>query len=70
MPQHAITPTRTLPLAYERYRAWTGARDDARAAFRRWCAANVDDRADAYAAYRAAADREDAAADWFLRFEA
>jgi hypothetical protein len=69
MPEHHATLTRPLPLAGERYQAWQAARDEARDAFRGWCAARVDDRRDAYAAHRAAADREDAAADSFLRVE-
>ena len=39
---------------------WIDARDDARAAYRRWRAAPD---ADSYAVYRAAQDREDAAQD-------
>lgn len=40
--------------------AWCDARDEARAAYRRWIAAPGAER---YAAYRAAQDREDAAQD-------
>jgi hypothetical protein len=42
------------------YDAWTEARDEARTAYVRW--RNVQ-TAEAYAAYRAAQDREDAAQD-------
>jgi hypothetical protein len=42
------------------YDAWSDARDEAQAAYRRWRAAPA---ADTYAAYRAAQDREDAAQD-------
>jgi hypothetical protein len=42
------------------YDAWSDARDEARLAYRRWHTAPT---ADAYAAYRAAQDREDAAQD-------
>jgi hypothetical protein len=41
--------------------AWECARDDAHLAFRRWCAAPYGAKREAYAAYRAAADREDVA---------
>ena len=40
--------------------AWTDAREDADAAYRRWHARRTPE---AYAAYRAAQDREDAAQD-------
>ena len=42
------------------YDAWNDARDEARVAYRRWRLAPT---ADAYTAYRAAQDREDAAQD-------
>ena len=42
------------------YDAWSDARDEARAAYRRWRAAPAGDT---YAVYRAAQDREDAAQD-------
>jgi hypothetical protein len=41
--------------------AWRAARAEAAAAYDAWCAAKPADKADAYAVYRAAADREDAA---------
>jgi hypothetical protein len=50
----AISPT-------DRRQAWECARDDAHLAFRLWCTAPLDAKRDAYAAYRAAADREDVA---------
>ena len=42
--------------------AWTAARDEARTAYRGWCAAEKPDRVEAYYAFVAAADREEAAA--------
>jgi hypothetical protein len=42
--------------------AWRAARDEALAAYDAWCEAERADKADAYVVYRAAADREDAAA--------
>ena len=45
----------------DRRMAWECARDDARLAFRTWCDAPLGAKRDAYAAYRAAADREDTA---------
>jgi hypothetical protein len=42
------------------YDAWTEARDEARTAYLRW---RTLQNAEAYAAYRAAQDREDAAQD-------
>jgi hypothetical protein len=50
----AISPT-------DRRQAWECARDDAHLAFRLWCAAPYGTKGEAYAAYRAAADREDVA---------
>jgi hypothetical protein len=46
-----------------RRRAWMHARDDARAAYDVWVRADRPDRAAAYAAYRAAEEREAAAAE-------
>jgi hypothetical protein len=45
----------------DRRLAWECARDDAHLAYRRWCTAPYGTKRDAYAAYRAAADREDVA---------
>jgi len=45
----------------DRRLAWECARDDARLAFRTWCDSPLGAKRDAYAAYRAAADREDTA---------
>ena len=45
----------------DRRLAWESARDDAHLAFRIWCDAPLGAKRDAYAAYRAAADREDVA---------
>ena len=45
----------------DRRMAWECARDDAHLAFRLWCHAPLGAKRDAYAAYRAAADREDMA---------
>ena len=45
----------------DRRMAWECARDDAHLAFRVWCDAPLGFKRDAYAAYRAAADREDTA---------
>jgi predicted kinase len=49
-----LTPT-------DRRMAWQLARDDAHLAFRVWCEAPYGTKREAYAAYRAAADREDVA---------
>jgi hypothetical protein len=46
-----------------RRRAWMHARDEARAAYELWAQADRPDRAAAYAAYRAAEEREAAAAE-------
>jgi hypothetical protein len=46
---------------HDRRHAWELARDDAHLAFRLWCDAPRNAKAEAYAAYRAAADREDVA---------
>ena len=50
----------------ELYQAWRAAYDEAALALADWRCVHVTDRADAYAAYRAAADREDAAAEHWL----
>jgi hypothetical protein len=47
--------------------AWECARDDAHLAFRLWCHAPYGAKRDAYAAYRAAADREDVALTALMR---
>lgn len=56
-----LGPGRLSPeeLRDELYAVWDGARHDANGAYDRWRAGGG---AEAYAAYRAAADREDAAA--------
>jgi hypothetical protein len=46
-----------------RRRAWMHARDEARAAYQLWAGADRPDRPAAYAAYRAAEEREAAAAE-------
>lgn len=48
------------------YDAWAAARDEALVAYRVWCLAPEDEKADAHAVYVAAADREAAAADVFM----
>jgi hypothetical protein len=45
----------------DRRAAWETARDDAQLAFRLWCEAPYGAKREAFAAYRAAADREDVA---------
>jgi hypothetical protein len=45
----------------DRQMAWESARDQAHLAFRTWCETPYGGKAEAYAAYRAAADREDVA---------
>jgi hypothetical protein len=55
----------TLP-PWELYQAWRAAYDEADLALVDWRCAAMADRADAYAVYRAAADREDAAAEHWL----
>jgi hypothetical protein len=49
------------PTEKDRRLAWECARDEAHLAFRLWCRAPYGAKRDAYAAYRAAADREDVA---------
>jgi hypothetical protein len=51
------------------WEAWELAREDVDDAYLRWCSAGHGDRADAYCAYLAAADREAAAED-FVRAQA
>jgi hypothetical protein len=46
----------------ELHAAWIAARNDASAAFLRWCDASRAAKREALAVYRAAADREEAAA--------
>jgi len=53
-------------LACEYYQGWQAAFDDAEDAFRAWCAAPYGRKPDACGAYRAAADREDAAAAFWM----
>ena len=50
----------------EIYQAWQAARQDADDAFDDWCTSPVDRKAEAYAVYCAAADRENAATDMWL----
>jgi hypothetical protein len=45
----------------DRRLAWECARDEAQLAYRLWCHAPHEHKREAYAAYRAAADREDTA---------
>ena len=53
-------------LPYEsRRRAWMHAREEAREAYRAWTEAEKPDRAAAFAVYRAAEEREEAAARVF-----
>jgi hypothetical protein len=58
------SPTRERPPlpSWELYQVWHAAFDEAEDALAAWNAAPVVLRADAFAVYRAAADREDAAA--------
>jgi len=48
-----------------RRRAWIAARDEARRAYCAWASAADPDRAEAHAVYRAAEEREEAAARVF-----
>ena len=48
-----------------RRRAWMEAREEARAAYRAWTEAEKPERAAAYVVYRAAEEREEAAARVF-----
>ncbi len=68
-PTIADLSTAPLPrylLACELYHAWRVAFEEADTALRAWAEAPVDRRADAYATYRAAAEREDEAAALWL----
>jgi hypothetical protein len=49
------------------HQAWESAREDTELALAGWCVAPPGGRRDAFAVYRAAADREDAAAVAWLR---
>jgi hypothetical protein len=57
--RHALSPC-------EIYQAWQAAWQDAEDAFQDWCSVGYGRKADAYAVYRAATDREDAAAACWL----
>lgn len=58
-------PAEPLP-PWELYQAWRAAFEETEQALADWRSGPVANRADAYAVYRAAADREDAAAaHWF-----
>ena len=60
-----VTRHRHTLLPCEIYQAWQAASEECDEAFQAWCAAAYGRKADAYAVYRAAADREDvAAARW------
>lgn len=58
-------PRLFLP-SWELYQAWRAACEEVDLALTDWRCAAVPARADAYAVYRAAADREDAAAEHWL----
>jgi hypothetical protein len=60
-------PPAALLLAFELRDAWRAARDEARRAYVVWRDAPRSAKSDAYTAYRAAADREDAAAEAYAR---
>jgi hypothetical protein len=53
--------TTTTLSALDRRAAWETARDEAQLAYRVWCQTPYGNKREAYAAYRAAADREDVA---------
>ena len=57
--RHALLPC-------EVYQSWKAASEDAEEAFLAWCAAAYGHKAEAYAIYRAATDREAAAAAHWL----
>ena len=59
-----LSPLTYLPC--ELYQAWEAARDTARLAYVEWCQVLPAEKAHAYVAYRAAADREDVAARRFM----
>ena len=63
----AVTTRPPLLPSWELYQAWRAAYDEADLALADWRCAPIALRADAYAVYRAAADREDAAADLWLK---
>jgi hypothetical protein len=54
-------------LACELYQSWGAARQETDEALRRWNAAPYGQKRAGYLAYRAAVDREDAAAEAFIR---
>lgn len=61
--QNAAVRTRSAADASaEHHQMWQAARDEATLAYLDWRDASYEHKRDAYAAYRAAADREDAAA--------
>ena len=60
------SPLNPALLPFEtRRRAWIEAREEARLAYRAWAEADKPDRAGAYTVYRAAEEREEAAARVF-----
>jgi hypothetical protein len=61
----AARPRDPLP-PWEAYQAWQAAFEEAELALADWRSGAVANRADAYAVYRAAADREDVAAAYWL----
>ena len=63
----AADSNRTRALRHDIQHAWTAARDEAAAAYDGWCAAPWSRKRDAYAAYVAAADREEAAASLLMQ---
>jgi hypothetical protein len=54
--------SRSCPTSNDLLVSWAAERRHADAAYERWCRAQLGDKSLAYAAYLAAADREDAAA--------
>jgi hypothetical protein len=66
IPKLALAGDQRLAAYSEPRQAWRAARDDATLAYLCWRDAPRDRKADAYAVYRAAADREDAAAGAWL----
>lgn len=54
--------SRSFPTSNEFLRSWAAERRHAHIAYQRWCQARFGEKSLAYAAYLAAADREDAAA--------
>jgi len=59
----AQVPAHAVDRLIELYCEWRSACWEVRSAYRRFAAATADDRALAYAAYQAALDREESAAD-------